>query len=284
MNPSNHHSDRHEEELVRRVLEAVGPRHALPGELRERWEAMFREEFARTVKRRRVKRSVLSAIAASVAAVAIAVGFLGSPVQPVPPVAHAVAVHGYSELVGAGAVTEGMTVAARQSIETGPRSHVSLRYHQADVRLGAGSTVEFYDDRLVLFDGALYVDTGAGPVIHQPVVIETEFGTISHIGTQFMVEVHDAALTAAVREGTMVLSTDDASDAFSAENGQAKLVSISGVGDVDAIGPAEFFIQLRNLFFFLRSCQHRSLTPCRRSGSPGRRSPGTSEFFRPPCS
>lgn len=227
-------ADHQEEELVRRVLEAAGPRHALPDALRERWETAFHAELDQVLhRRRRVKRNMLIAVAASVAAVAVALALLAFPTHPMPPVAIITAVHGHGELLGGGVVTTGMSVAAEQTIETGPAGRVSLRYHEADVRLDVSSKLELHDDRLTLAEGTLYVDTGTEGSAHGPVIIETALGTFSHLGTQFMVNLHDGALTAAVREGTILLTTDAARDSFSADAGSARLVSVSKAGAID---------------------------------------------------
>ena len=233
VNPSEHDTDQHTEELVRRVLEAVGSRHALPEDLRDRWETTFRAELGQVVQRRtRARRVALSALAASIAAVAMVLVLLDNPPEPLQPVAEAIFVDGDSRLLGVGPVRVGMTLASGQSVQTRADSYVTMDYHGADVRLGANSVVKLHPNRLELVRGAIYVDTGAVPSATLPVLVETELGTLSHLGTQFMVNYRASQLTVAVREGTIVLSTDQGDSPFTSEPGLATVVSVSGNGEI----------------------------------------------------
>lgn len=233
MNPSQHDTDQHTEELVRRVLEAVGPRHALPEDLRERWETTFRAELGQVVQRKtRTRRIALGALAASIAAVAMVLVLLDSPPEPAQSVAEAIFVDGDSRLLGVGPVRAGMTLASGQSVQTRDDSYVTMDYHGADVRLGVDSIVKLHPNRLELVHGAIYVDTGADPSAIPPVIVETELGTLSHLGTQFLVNYRASQLTVAVREGTIVLSTDQGDSPFTSEPGLATVVSVSDDGEI----------------------------------------------------
>ena len=234
MHPSEQDTDQHEEELVRRVLEAVGSRHALPEDLRDRWETTFRADLQQVIDRKtRVRRGVLGALAASIAAVAIAFVLLDSPPAPLQPVAEATFVDGRSQLLGVGPVRVGMTLTSGQSVQTRAGSYVTMNYHGADVRVGVDSVVRLHANRLELVRGDIYVDTGASASAMLPVLVETELGTLSHVGTQFLVNFRASRLTAAVREGTIILITKQGDDLhYAAEEGRATVVRVSNSGKI----------------------------------------------------
>jgi hypothetical protein len=99
---------------------------------------------------------------------------------------------------------------AGQVIVTGDDAGIAMAWSGGgSVRLHKNTEVEFRDDNTVfLRSGQIYFDStpseliagvdAAGVASFQ---IETEYGTVSHVGTQFMTEVGSHALRVSVREG-----------------------------------------------------------------------------------
>ncbi len=99
---------------------------------------------------------------------------------------------------------------AGQVIVTGDDAGIALAWSNGgSVRLHRSTEVEFRDENTVfLRSGQLYFDSTPSELIAGPATtgdasfqIETEYGSISHIGTQFMTEVDSNALKVSVREG-----------------------------------------------------------------------------------
>jgi ferric-dicitrate binding protein FerR (iron transport regulator) len=102
------------------------------------------------------------------------------------------------------------TIHEGQSIVTGANAGIALAWGAGgSVRLDKNTEVEFTDKNSVyLTSGRIYFDSipstliagiDAGDV--ESFKIETEFGVVSHIGTQFMAEVASDELPVSVREG-----------------------------------------------------------------------------------
>lgn len=102
------------------------------------------------------------------------------------------------------------TVVAGQTIVTGSGSGVGLRWRSGNgsLRIDENSRVEFLSAGSVrLLSGRVYFDsqpvaaiTGSG-INSAGFVVETEFGPVAHVGTQYMTAVDKDRLTVSVREG-----------------------------------------------------------------------------------
>jgi ferric-dicitrate binding protein FerR (iron transport regulator) len=109
------------------------------------------------------------------------------------------------------------TVDAAQPIRSGDRVVVAAPGGAAfelargtSVRLASATEVVFESaDRLSLIRGAIYVD--ADPARHPgPLAVDTPFGVVSHVGTQFELRLDDQALGVRVREGEVAVQSRQA--------------------------------------------------------------------------
>lgn len=113
----------------------------------------------------------------------------------------------------------GMHVYAGMTLETGGDGGLSIALQHAEsLRLDAGSKLVINDgDDFTLLAGRVYVDTGDFMYRNKGVVIDTQFGSVSDVGTQFSVELSPALLDVAVREGRVDV-----------QSGGRELVAVAG--------------------------------------------------------
>jgi ferric-dicitrate binding protein FerR (iron transport regulator) len=100
----------------------------------------------------------------------------------------------------------GMRLRAGDRVQTSEGSRAAfLVGGNGSIRLDRGTSVVLAGaDRVRLDQGAVYVDTGAGP--HESALhVQTEFGIVDHLGTQFEVRLHDRTLRVSVREGSVAV-------------------------------------------------------------------------------
>ena len=136
-----------------------------------------------------------------------------------------------------------------QTLVTDQGSGVGLEWHTGgSLRLDAETRVEFVAaDLLYLHSGRVYFDSAAQPGSGRwagdsssGVRILTSHGEVSHVGTQYMVEVDSRRMVVSVREGEVDLSEDNGARVQRVASGQqlelgrggsAGLVNISAWGD-----------------------------------------------------
>jgi len=101
-------------------------------------------------------------------------------------------------------------VLSGQTIVTGDEAGIALAWdHGGSVRLDANTRVTFRDDESVYLEsGRVYFDSEPSTLIAgitagdtKAFVVITDYGEVSHIGTQFMTHVDDGNLSISVREG-----------------------------------------------------------------------------------
>jgi ferric-dicitrate binding protein FerR (iron transport regulator) len=105
----------------------------------------------------------------------------------------------------------GRRLAAGDRVDVGQRSLAAFELADGtSVRLAGATLVRLdADNRLTLERGTIYVD--ANPALAtRPTRVETPFGTIRHVGTQFQVRVLPESLSVRVREGEVVVERPDA--------------------------------------------------------------------------
>jgi hypothetical protein len=151
-----------------------------------------------------------------------------------------------------------------QRIATGPGEGVSVRVVGSEsVRLAENTTVIF-DDRheLTLLAGQIYADTGDLVYRDRNLVVTTPAGTVTDIGTRFVVAIDDALLEVAVREGRVDVRRG--SEEHVAVGGERMTIAADGDVDIDnvdahgdywawaaGLAPA-YDIDGKSLFDFLR--------------------------------
>lgn len=199
MNASN-------DDPIEQLLKQAGPRPVPPPEDGAAIKTAVHAEWQDVVQRRNRTRGWRYAglAAALVAAAALGLTMLApSGTDPVT-VAHidrsagAVYVLGdRSELRDLGATT---TVRTGQVIQTDNDGALGLRWaNGGSLRLDERTRVEFVDATTVrLARGRLYFDSGGGDGVLN---IATALGSVSHLGTQYMVAADDRSMTVSVREG-----------------------------------------------------------------------------------
>jgi hypothetical protein len=178
--------------------------------------AAARAEWVRVVERRawRVSLWRLSAAALVTAASAVAIWVrVGPPpsVAPVGPIATVQTVIGtmFVTSIDEGrrsVVDAGTPLRPGDRIETANRARAAFALDaNVSVRLDQSSSVVLESsDRLSLERGALYVDARVAPR-GIGVRVDTPFGTVRHVGTQFEARLRDGALRIRVREGTVAI-------------------------------------------------------------------------------
>ncbi len=222
-----------DEELLPRLFRVIGPRPSLPDDMKQGWEATFGRELAiRNAQQRSVRRRSIVAVCASVAALVVAVVYLQREEPPATPVATVVMVTGHVEsaaLATPHPLHDGDELRVGQRIHVGRQAFLALRYRDADVRLNSNTVVVLHATRLELERGEIYLDVGPKPRRGATLMIETPFGTLAHVGTQFVVSVTDAEMRAAVREGVVAMKAAGERLTISAADGPTEvLVSSHG--------------------------------------------------------
>jgi ferric-dicitrate binding protein FerR (iron transport regulator) len=162
-----------ENEKIEKLLRTAGPRPKVSDDVKARVRASVHDEWQQEVTRRRRVRLLGGAGLAAAAALA-GVLFLNPATPTAPPVTGTV-------------------------VETAPGSMRSMEWGSGTLRLDSGTRVRLLSERIaVLESGALYFSSDAGP---GGIEIRTKFGTVTDIGTQFEVRLHDDNVEVRVREG-----------------------------------------------------------------------------------
>jgi hypothetical protein len=230
-----------EDELLPRLLRALGPQPTLPDDMKHTWAATFsRELMKRNALRRQQRRRAVGLAGAAVALLAVAVAVVNREPPALVAVAQIVAAIGPNEASGDRTTVPlraGDGVAAGQTVRTGADGYLALRYHDVDVRLKSDTVVVTHPTGLELMRGALYVDAGSTPSGGPTLLIETAFGTLAHVGTQFVVTLTDSQMRAAVREGSIAISAAGTRRTVSAVDGAREAVIADGVITVNPIAP-----------------------------------------------
>jgi len=210
------------------LLRQVGPRAAPPAAVAAEVRAAVAAEWRATVTARQPKRGFARswlALAASAAVAALAIGFAlprwnaaGEPLAAVARVIGAAELRHSSD--GAWqALTATSQVAATDEIRTSASGRVALRRPDGlEVRLDADTQLAFAgSERASLATGSVYVDAGAAGSGSNAFVVDTPYGNVRHLGTQYVASVRNGVLQVAVREGSIEI-----------ERGQMPVVARAG--------------------------------------------------------
>ena len=126
-------------------------------------------------------------------------------------------------------------VDAGQTLVTGEASGVGLAWGTGgSLRLDAATRVEFLAaDRIYLRAGRIYFDSGSAAASVASVsgsdarlTIATDFGEVTHVGTQYMVHADGERMTVSVREGEVLIDSARGSETA----GRNRQMAISGSG------------------------------------------------------
>jgi ferric-dicitrate binding protein FerR (iron transport regulator) len=145
-----------------------------------------------------------------------------------------------SRVVGAGALNDryatGAKVYSGDTISTGPDEGLSLLLARSEsLRIDANTEIRIdAANQFTLLSGRIYADSGQFVYRDGGLVIETGFGRVTDVGTQFSVSTTDDSLEVAVREGRVDVQNEQA--AYAAKIGE-RLTLRSGeaavVADLD---------------------------------------------------
>jgi len=115
---------------------------------------------------------------------------------------------------------EGAAVYSGDLIETGPGGGLSLLLgRNATLRIDENTQVRIDEnDRIALLSGQIYADTGEFIYRDDGLVIDTPFGVVRDIGTQFAITAKPGSLNVAVREGRVEVAHE--SSAHTARMGE----------------------------------------------------------------
>lgn len=237
-NPHDRITDVEEERRLAETLARAGRRTAPSEAQLERWSGQFRDTLAdaRADKRRRW-RVRAAGIAASVSAVVLVLFMVRGPDLSV-----AVGIADVQVVFGGNRVDDvqgtGRSLVPGDRLNVGDRLHTGLRgglgmkYRGADVRVGRDTEVVVHATRLELVSGTLYVDTGAPGSEQADVVVATRLGSVTHLGTQYLVQLDSDQLVSAVREGQIIFRSEQQKRQLSADAATAGEIRVSDDGSV----------------------------------------------------
>jgi ferric-dicitrate binding protein FerR (iron transport regulator) len=128
---------------------------------------------------------------------------------------------------GAPLSPESGTVYVGDRIVAGPDGAASILLDgEVSLRIGADSVVILAStDDIEVRYGVVYLDTGEELSPARALAVNTPFGSVTHIGTQYEVSVNDERLRIRIREGAVSYDRGNGRDSFVAETGQQLLVS-----------------------------------------------------------
>lgn len=223
--PRNTESDGASDESIRQLLREVGARDLPSSDVMNEVRQAVQGEWRSMVDQRRQRNRFIGYAAAGVAAVALAVTltvqFASGPAEPVASIAR---VEGVLQAAAGGSgewrtVAAGDSLIASDTLRTDVGTRVALNLGGGvSVRIDSGSLVQLAaPDRIVLDHGGIYID--AGPMesnaaaasngeqhpSHQ-LVVETLYGSVRHLGTQYQLRTARNSIEVSVREGRIEIT------------------------------------------------------------------------------
>lgn len=212
------------DDMIATLLRLAGRRPAVPAAITGRVRNAVHDEWLRATRRR--TRGRWTAAAGTVAAaVTIAAVLLPRRPAPAPVVARVVAATVQS-IAGAaagdhGLLSDGAAIPAGESVETAQGATASLQWGGATLRLDGGTRVRLDSRRrLSLARGALFIASNN----ERGLVVQTPFGAVTDIGTQFEVRLTAERLRVRVREGRVDLRAHSAAAGMELEADAASVV------------------------------------------------------------
>jgi ferric-dicitrate binding protein FerR (iron transport regulator) len=232
---------------LRELLRAAGPRVQPPPDLAEQVRAAVAAEWRTVVAERQPRRRNVTwfAAAASVAAVAVGAWLLLPQLAPAGPMATVARVSGTAEVLRDGEsgwqpLAAGVALMDGDAVRTSGPSRLALhRPDGLDVRLDGATQLALADSGSARLEhGRVYVDAGPAGTRADAFAIDTPFGEVRHLGTQYSVQLDAGALGLAVREGSVSVTGPQAT--VIARAGEALRIDANRVqrSDVAAWGEA----------------------------------------------
>lgn len=199
---------------IEALLREVGARDLPAPELMQKVRDAVHVEWRQMVEQRaRRRRFTGLAIAASVAGIALAVAFTTLMLPRSVVLAQVARVSGSLQIDTAGAgewrpIVAGEQVKTGDIIRTDAGSSAALKLADGvSVRVAAGSLLELAAaDRIALERGGLYVDAGKEHGSQDTLLVQTPFGSVRHLGTQYQVLTARDGIAVSVREGRVEIA------------------------------------------------------------------------------
>lgn len=195
---------------VRSLIRSAGPRLSMPADVEER---LFRSSYAEWRQSLRARRRVRIMYATAATCAVLAVAAL---------VVLALDVRGASRALVAMTTTGQVTVQRGDrdrgidpggrvdrgdTVRTGPHSSVVLRRDDGlELRLGEKSVLAWAGTSARLSDGHAYVESHATTADRVPLALNAGELSISHVGTEYLVEQSAATTVVAVRDGAVAVA------------------------------------------------------------------------------
>lgn len=206
-----------DEESLRDLLREAGARAAPPANVVNDVRLVVFKEWQQLVQQRRRTRFVRYGLAASMAAAVIAVLVVMQSMPPHgEPVATVARVDGVLQMGAPGGeewqpALPGVSLPRDVVLRTEEGTRAALDMHGLSVRIDSGSLVRLErSDRITLDRGALYVDSGATPqsAASRLLAVDTLYGSVQHVGTQYALRVLQHGLSVSIREGRVQIDRD----------------------------------------------------------------------------
>jgi ferric-dicitrate binding protein FerR (iron transport regulator) len=240
-----------EDESLGLLLRESGARETPSAEMMSEVRQAVHSEWQSMVAQRQRRRwYVGTGLAAGIAAVAIAV-VLNLQTNPaaVSPMATLARAEGSPQVSTDGghawhALANDTPLQPGTLLRTDATARIALDVHpQVSLRMDANSLLALEtSDRIALDQGAVYVDTNpqARANMHSgasDLVIETAYGSVRHLGTQYEARIREDAVAVTVREGHVAI--DSADRHYAGAMGERILISAQGTHVRSVVSPQD---------------------------------------------
>lgn len=211
-------SEHDDEQLVAELMRTAANPEAMPEAMKTRLAASFAQSLEQHAAEKSERTAWFKPIALAPLAMAASMifAFLIWPAPPanVAPESHSVvrSVLGLNKVQqanGERALHTGGSLFVGDRLQTSSNGLAAIERGSHRIRINANTKLELTPDGVRLAEGQIYVDDlPSAATMDDGIVVDTEFGRISDIGTQFMVTISADKNTASVREGTIKIQTE----------------------------------------------------------------------------
>lgn len=228
MTISREEADLRREYAIEALLEQAPPRLTPPAQDEQRVKAAVRAEWQAVSGKRRSRRQFVRYAIAATVLLAIAVSFNGLQPTAVDSVHVASINKSYGSIYKLGEqsalyeLTDLAVISSGETLITGSDSGIGIAWgNGGSLRVDEDTRVEFIsDERVYLHSGRIYFDsqpaglvavpdqaeTGLVPdIVAAKLTIETEHGSLTHLGTQYMTYSDSDTLLVSVRDGEVLV-------------------------------------------------------------------------------
>ena len=210
-----------QDDAVEALLQRAAPRSVPPGKDEEMIREAVLDEWQIMVSRRRARRQLVSFAVAATVLLAVALSFNALRIGGVAPVQVATISksHGSIYVLGEQATLQRLpdtsVVMTGQTIKTDRDSGIGLAWGSGgSLRVASDTVIEFVAyDTVYLQSGRIYFDSTPSKLVaaisggsnNAQFRIQTEHGTVTHLGTQYMTYTANDRLEVSVREGKVAV-------------------------------------------------------------------------------